>query len=191
MVIAAQLELEQGIKLPPRHFRGELDLAGGKHIGRGRYDRSRGGQAAARRHDLNARARAPFDRGRRLVALHWQPRRQLGQQRAEALAAESIDVPFGRAREVERRNLRQILATTEWTEEELNGRAPLAKILWQRLRARHVALARGFSDRGGGAHLQRQKILHLTFARETPADAYALTRRSRIDVEPALGRKLG
>ena len=50
---------------------------------------------------------------------------------------------------------------------------PLAEVLRQRLRARHIALARSIVRWRCGAHLRRQKIFHLAFARETPADADA------------------
>src|SRR4029077_9532814 len=99
------------------------------------------GRGPGARTPSTARPPAPFDRSHGRIELHRQPRRELCQQRAEALAAESIDVALGGAREVQRRNLRQILAAAEGAEKELNCRAPLAEVLRQRLRARHVALA--------------------------------------------------
>src|SRR5256885_1739106 len=126
MIVAAELELAQGVELPPGQLRSELDLSRSKNIRRSRHDRGRSAQAAARRHHVDAGARTPFDRGHRVAKLNRQAGCKLGQQRAETLAAESIDVPFGRAGEIKRRNLRQILTAAERAEEELDRRAPLA-----------------------------------------------------------------
>ena len=109
---------------------------------------------------------------------------ELRQQRAEALAAERVDVALDRAREIHRRDLVEILAAAERPEHELDRRPPVAEILRQRLLQLDVGLAaRGILDRAVRAHECGEKILQLAFARVAPADAQLLARRRRIDVE--------
>ena len=78
----------------------------------------------------------------RHAQLHRQALGELGDQRAESLAAERIDVALERAGEVHRRDLVEILAAAERPEREFDRRLPVAEILRQRLRAGHIALAR-------------------------------------------------
>ena len=49
----------------------------------------------------------------------------------------------------------------------------------------------GLADRVGRADQRGEKILHFAFAGVALPDAHALSRRSRIDVDPLFGRKLG
>ena len=62
---------------------------------------------------------------------------------------------------------------------------PVAEVVRQRLRARHVRLARGVGNGAIGARLRSQEILKLAFARIAPADPHFLARRRRIDFNAA------
>jgi len=123
--------------------------------------------------------------------LDRQPGRELAEQRADPLPAERIDVALGGFGEIRRRYLAQRLGAAEWSEHELHGRAPLAEILRQRLRAGDVgpAVSR-IVDGAIAAHEARQKILHFAFARIAQPDPQPLTRRRRIDIEPGPDREL-
>ena len=86
---------------------------------------------------------------------------------------------------------RQILAAGKRPKHELDGGAPIAEIVRQRLLARYVALARGVDDRTGGAHLRGEEVFQLALARVAQPDAHLLARRRRIDFDAAARRKLG
>src|SRR5262249_8301653 len=172
VIVATELELGGGVEVAPRQFGVEPDFAGGEDIGGDRDDGGWRHHAAVRRADLHD-ASAPFDAGYRICELDRKPRRQLGQQRAKALAAEGIGVALRRAGEVDGRNLGQILAAAEWAKKELDARAPFTEVLRKRLRAGHVALAGRLENRRIGAHQHSQIVLHLAFAREAPPDAHA------------------
>ncbi len=114
-----------------------------------------------------------------------------GEQTAKPLPAESIGIAFGRAGEVGRRQLCQILAIGERAEHEFDRRPPIAEIVRQRLLAADVGLARGLVDRTRGAHLGGEKIFQLALSRIAQADAHFLTSRRRIDFDSLARRKPG
>ena len=119
------------------------------------------------------------------------PAARRGEQRAKALPAESVGPALGDAHEVDGGQFRQILAAGERAEHKLDGGAPFAEIVRQRLLARHVAFARSVDDRTGGAHLRGEEILQLALARVAQPDAHLLARRRRIDFDAAARRELG
>jgi hypothetical protein len=191
MVVAAELELGGGVELAFRQIGVELDLAGRKHIGGDRHDGGAGRQHAPRGLDLDAAgAFPPGDAADRIGKLDRDAAGELGQERAESLAAQEVAVALGGMREIDRRDLGQILGAAERAQHELDHGAPAAEVLGQRLRAGKIGLARRIRDGGGGAHDSAQIVLHLAFARVAPPDAHALARWRRIDVEPGLGPEL-
>ena len=62
-------------------------------------------------------------------------------------------VALGGFGEIDGRHLRQFLAATEWAKHEFDGRPPVAEVVWQRLSAGYVALARRVGDAAVGADL--------------------------------------
>jgi hypothetical protein len=130
--------------------------------------------------DRIARRRHPLHRH---VDLHRHVGK-LGQQRAEPLAAERIDVAFERARKIHRRNIFEVLAATERAEHEFDSGPPVAEIFRQNLRAGHICFsARSILDRAVRLHDSGEIILHLAFARVALDHPQLLPRRRRVDLK--------
>ena len=183
MIVAAEREFGRRIKLTARQVRRELDLARRQHVGRNGDNCRAARNRATRRLDIDAGAHAPADAGRGRVELHRNFLSELRQHRAIADTAERIDVALQRAREIQRRNLVQILAAAIGTERELDGLLPVTEILRQRLRTGNVTLARGLIDGAMSADLRRKIILHFAFAGIAAADPHLLARRRAVNVD--------
>ena len=189
VVVAAERELGHGLELPRRQPRRELDGAGRDHVGRGGDDGGAGDDRALRRFHLDA---APqIDRCRRRRQFDRDTLGKAGEQRAETLPAEGIDVAFGGFREIHGRDFRKLLAAAERAEHELDCRPPVAEVARQRLPAGDVTLARSLDDRAIGAHAHGQEILELALPGVASADAHLLACRRRIDIKPPARRRLG
>ena len=163
--------------------------AGGDHVGRHGDDGGAGGDRALRR--LHRDVAARVDRGRRRRQFDRDPLGERGEQRAESLPAERVDIALGGSR----RSRRPRPAPGPCRSR--TGRARIRSVGRQSPRSFGSACAQETSALRAASAMARlartcsgQKILKLAFARVAPADAHLLARRRRIDFDAARGAEL-
>src|SRR6266516_4090450 len=157
-----------------RQFGIKPDLSRREHSRRGSDDYCTGAQVAPYGLDLDPFA-TPIDALHRRRKLDRQTGSELGQQRANPLTAEGVDVALRRSGDIHRGYLVEIFAARERPQHEFHGRAPVAKVLRQRLRAGDIGPAtRSVVDGAIAAHEIRQEILHFPFPRVAQPDAQPL-----------------
>jgi hypothetical protein len=130
VLVGAEHELPNGVRMGLRQIGNELDLAGRKYAVRCSDDYGAGGQLTLGSLDLDRIPGGCYSRHRRRN-LHREARGQSGDKSAETLAAKRVHVALLRFRHIMGRYIFEPLGTAEWSDEKFYACLQVAKVLWQ------------------------------------------------------------